>query len=219
MCDQSGRILGPRALSTRRRLLEATEALLKEKGLAALSVVEIARSIETSPATFYQYFADSLEAVLVLVQQVEAGMPQIFAMIDGPWQAEAGLQTARKVVRSFAIHWDEYGHILQARDYLAERGDRRFADLRESSLGDIVARLAARLEESKKRGAVDPEIHAMTAAAGMVAILERLGGQYARLSGFGATQEHFVETCARILYQVVNGECARAHAGGNEPGP
>ncbi len=50
--DQSGRRLGPRALHTRQRLLDATVALLNERSVRDISVVEIARKANTSPATF-----------------------------------------------------------------------------------------------------------------------------------------------------------------------
>ncbi len=56
--DQSGRALGPRALHTRQRLLDATVELLSQQSVRDLSVVEIAKRAGTSPATFYQYFKD-----------------------------------------------------------------------------------------------------------------------------------------------------------------
>ena len=43
LVDQAGRPLGPRALKTRRRILEATTALLDEKPLRELRVIDIAR--------------------------------------------------------------------------------------------------------------------------------------------------------------------------------
>ena len=61
-----GRVIGERAQRTRRRLLDATAALLDERGALGLRVVDITRSVGTSPATFYQYFSDVEEAILVL---------------------------------------------------------------------------------------------------------------------------------------------------------
>ena len=49
--DQSGRQLGPRALSTRQGLLDATRALLRERSVRDLTVVEIARPAGTTPPT------------------------------------------------------------------------------------------------------------------------------------------------------------------------
>ena len=75
--DQSGRVLGPKAQQTRQRLLDATHALLARRGLRELRVVEIARKIGTSPATFYQYFSDVEEAVLSLAEQAGENVPAI----------------------------------------------------------------------------------------------------------------------------------------------
>ena len=48
--DQSGRALGPRALGTRQRLLDATARRREEKSVRDISVVDIARKANTSPA-------------------------------------------------------------------------------------------------------------------------------------------------------------------------
>jgi AcrR family transcriptional regulator len=67
--DPSGRELGPRALRTRQKLLEATAKLLAQRSVRDVSVVDIARAAGTSPATFYQYFAGVIEATLWLAER------------------------------------------------------------------------------------------------------------------------------------------------------
>ena len=61
-----GRPFGKRGVETRQRLLDATRELLETHGIRDLRVVDIARTVGTSPATFYQYFRDVEEAVLAL---------------------------------------------------------------------------------------------------------------------------------------------------------
>ena len=65
-----GRALGRRGAQTRRRLLDATAELLETHGIRDLRVVDIARAVGSSPATFYQYFRDVEEAVLALAEEV-----------------------------------------------------------------------------------------------------------------------------------------------------
>ena len=55
----------PRGDDARRRLLDATAELLEDRGILDLKVVDVARRVGTSPATFYQYFQNVEEAVLV----------------------------------------------------------------------------------------------------------------------------------------------------------
>ena len=65
--------------STIRRLLRR---LLEDHGIRDLRVVDIAREVGTSPATFYQYFRDVDEAVLVLADELTVEIEPI-AGIEG----------------------------------------------------------------------------------------------------------------------------------------
>src|SRR2546426_12586868 len=106
--DQSGRELGPRALQTRQRLLDATAQLLTQQSVRDVSVVDIARTAGTSPATFYQYFKDVSEATLRLAEQAADEMPEMLEMILGPWEGEQGLARARRLVDAFVRHWGDH---------------------------------------------------------------------------------------------------------------
>ena len=203
--DQSGRTLGPRALQTRLRLLEATAELLKQGSVREVSVVEIARSVGTSPATFYQYFKDVDEAVLRLAEQAADEMPAILEIIDEPWRGKRGLDTARALADAFIGHWDLHHAVLRLRNLASDEGDRRFMRVRRQALGPVLERLAERLREGQEAGRVAAEIHPYTAAAAIGSILERLADHRRELEYFGATRDHLVETCARIIHQIVNG--------------
>ena len=203
--DQSGRTLGPRALQTRRHLLDATASLLAERSVREISVVEIARKAGTSPATFYQYFKDVPEAALRLAEEAAAEMPALVALIDGPWAGRQGLATARTLVDAFIRHWDAHRAVLRLRNLAAEEGDRRFQRARRVALTPVLDHLARRITEFQRAGQVAKEIHPYAAAAALASILERLAAYHTELEYFGATREHLVETCARILVQCVTG--------------
>jgi AcrR family transcriptional regulator len=206
--DQSGRPLGPRALHTRQRLLEATEALLRERSVRDISVVEIARKAGTSPATFYQYFRDVGEATLRLAEQAADEMPALIETIDGPWRGQKGLETARAIVEAFVRHWDAHREVLLVRNLAADEGDRRFMKVRRQALAPVMESLARKVEEAQKSGRLAPELSPPAAAAAMASILERLSAYHREIEYFGATRDALVETCARILYQTVTGRSA-----------
>src|SRR5438445_13846057 len=90
----NGRALGRRGAQTRRRLLDATAHLLETHGIRDLRVVDIARSVGTSPATFYQYFRDVEDAVLVLAGEVGASTAPLLAVLAGPWDVQVALASA-----------------------------------------------------------------------------------------------------------------------------
>lgn len=206
--DQSGRSLGPRALQTRQRLLEATARLLDERGLRDLAVVEIARKVETSPATFYQYFGDVTEAVLQLAKQAGEEVPALVEQIAASWAGRKGFETARAVVEGFIDHWDAHHAVLRIRNLASEEGDRRFQKLRRDSIHPVLDALAAKVEEARVAGRVSTKVHPYASAAALASMLERLAAFHRELESFGVSRDDLVETCARILVQAATGRIA-----------
>ena len=203
--DQSGRELGPRALETRRKLLEGTAELLAARSVRDVSVVDIARNAGTSPATFYQYFKDVTGATLRLAEQAAQELPAVVEMIDGAWEGEGGLANARAIVDAFVRHWDAHRAVLLVRNLAADEGDQRFQRVRQQSLQPVLEHLAAQIAASQKAGRVDRKLGPAAAAAAMGAILERLAAYHRELETLGVTRDDLVETCARILHQTVAG--------------
>ncbi len=203
--DQSGRALGPRALHTRQRLLEATGELLDERSVRDLPVVEIARKASTSPATFYQYFKDVIDVVLVLAEQAAEEMPAVIELIDGSWEGQKGLETSRAIVRAFVDHWDSHRSVLLVRNLYADEGDRRFMNVRRRVISPVIEQLAFRIEESQAEGRVSKELHPAAAAAAMASVLERLAAHHREIEFFGVGRDELIESCARILFQTVTG--------------
>jgi AcrR family transcriptional regulator len=203
--DQSGRELGPRALQTRQKLLDATASLLGQQSVRDMSVVDIARTAGTSPATFYQYFKDVSEATLRLAEQAADEMPEMLDIIAGSWEGEQGLERARRLVDAFVRHWDEHRAVLLVRNLAADEGDRRFLRVRQKAMTPVLARLAEQVIGGQQAGRVDARIVPQAAAAALGAILERLAAYHRELETVGVRREDLVETCARILLQTVRG--------------
>ena len=206
--DQSGRPLGPRALGTRNRLLQATFDLLSLKSVREVAVVDIARNANTSPATFYQYFKDVSDAILQLAERAAEEMPAMLDLIERPWDGSAGLDTARALSDAFIRHWDKHRPVLLVRNLAADEGDRNFQAVRREALRPVLDQLAQKIEESKQSGKVGADVHAYAAAAALAAILERLAAYHKELEPLGVTRNDLVDTCARIIYQTVTGGSA-----------
>jgi AcrR family transcriptional regulator len=200
-----GRALGKRGAQTRRRLLEATARLLESHGVRDLRVVDIARAVGTSPATFYQYFRDVEEAVLVVAEEVGEDIAPLGELLSRPWDGPDGLASARELVEEFMAYWDAHRAVLRTRNLAAQEGDRRFRDVRNESLRPLREGLAGKVEESQRAGRVGPEIAPMAAAAALAAMIERMAAFHADLEPYGVTRAALVETTARIIFQTVNG--------------
>jgi AcrR family transcriptional regulator len=207
---QTGRVLGPRALRTRQRLLAACADLLRERSALDLSVVEIARRADTSAATFYQYFKDVEEAALQLAQQAAEEMPAVLHLIGGSWDEDRGLETARSIVGAFMAHWEAHHAVLLIRNLAADHGDPRFQEARRAALSPILEALADRVAEAQRAGRVSDQLHPFAAAAALGSVLEKLSAHTRELSHRGIGHDELLETCARILHQVITGGGSRA---------
>ena len=191
------------------RILDATAELLHDRSVLDISVVEIARQGETSPATFYHYFKDVETAVLLLAEQAAQEMPAMLELIDSSWSGEEGLETARRVANAFMRHWEAHHTVLLIRNLSADKGDRRFQAVRRKALEPVLDHLAERIAESQRAGRVSEETHPYAAAAALTSILESISAHAAELARRDVEREQLVETCARILDQVVTGRSGR----------
>jgi len=192
------RKLGPRALRTRRRLLDATADLLRERGLRGAAVVEIARRAGTSPASFYQYFAGVEAATLELAGEAAAGLPAILDLLGRPLEGAEGLANARALVAAFLDLWDGHHAVLRVRNHAAEEGAHRFRRKRRQALRPLVEALARRLGGSGG-AATCAGFHPYAAAAALATVLESVGAYHRELAYFGVDREALIETSAHIL--------------------
>jgi AcrR family transcriptional regulator len=200
-----GRPLGRRGALTRRRLLDATEELLETHGIRDLRVVDIARVVGSSPATFYQYFRDVEEAVLALAESVGDEIAPLAARLEPPWDATHGLDDARALVDGFVGYWDRHRAVLRTRNLAAQEGDERFRDVRHRTLRDFMAHLTAKITEARAAGRVVDEMSPVAASAALVALIERMAAFHRELEEIGITRADVVETTARIIHQTVVG--------------
>jgi AcrR family transcriptional regulator len=206
--DQSGRVVGPRGLQTRDQLLDALAALMGQRSVREIRVVDVARNVSTSPATFYQYFEDVDEAVLRLAERASEKRPEILALMGRSWQGRKGFETARAIVEAFVRHWDAHHAVLRLSGLRSDEGDRRFVKWRRDTMTPVLQAIAKLIEEGQRAGRVSKRMHPIAAAAALAAILERLAAYHRSLEGLGVTREHLVETSASILYQIVTGRRA-----------
>lgn len=196
-----GRALGRRGAETRRRLLDATARLLEDNGLRDLKVVDIARAVDLSPATFYQYFQDVEAAVLALSAAVGEETASVAAHLAEDWSGPDGLDVVRRFVDEFITNWDEHRAVLRTRNLAAQEGDERFRVVRNEALRPLTEGIAAKVA-SRDADGVAP----YAAAAALVAMLERMAAFHVDLEVYGTSRADIVETTARILHQTATGE-------------
>jgi AcrR family transcriptional regulator len=175
---------------------------LAERGLRGLSVVEIARRAETSPATFYQYFGDALEATLELAEAASKDLEPLLGALESSFGGDAGLARARAFVAGFLDLWERHRAVWRVRNHSAEEGDARFRRVRRKALRPLLDRLAATLQGSSA-DAASGGVHPYAVAAALATILESLGAYGPELAQFDVDRDALVETCALILVDTI----------------
>jgi AcrR family transcriptional regulator len=213
--DQTGRPLGARALQTRQRILDATIAELAIKPMRDLRVIDIARRIGSSPATFYQYFKDIEDVVLQLCEDVTQAGPNVAnVVINSGFEGAEGLELAKRLVERGIDHWDRNGPVLRVRNTAADEGDERFVDVRARALDPLIESITAQIAASHARtceasdsasdasdspGHIDPRAGAMA----IFALIDRLSMYHGFMEANGISREEIVETGATIFQMVV----------------
>src|SRR5687767_15924201 len=112
---------GRRGQATRQRLLEQTRQMLAATSYRDVKVIDIAREAGTSPATFYQYFADVEAAILVLAEEMSRDAARLPAIVrNGSWRGRGGWERSLEVVDAFLSFWDEHRTVLRVVDLNTE---------------------------------------------------------------------------------------------------
>jgi AcrR family transcriptional regulator len=211
-----GRLPGRRGQATRRRLLECTAELLAETPWRSIKVIDIARQAGTSPATFYQYFENVEQAILVLAEELTEGAGQLAELVDGDWSEEAGWDTAKRVVQGFMDYWEANRAVFRVVELATEEGDLRFRGLRVRALNAVavsLARVIASAAPQPPPAGADP----MAVAATVISMLAHVAAHRYGYEFWGIRTGSLVDSQARLLLWSVTGR--RAPADAEDPPP
>lgn len=200
-----GRVIGSRAQATRKRLLDATAKLLRRHGALELKVVDITREAGTSPATFYQYFADVDAILLDLARAAGENEQALLALFSTDWTGPDGQAKARAFVDAYMGFWHDHQAILRIRNLKAEEGAAAFRRSRTRASLPIIEAMEQMIQRSQSAGRVDESLEPFAAAAAMVAMLERLLAYQKEIGQRGTTREDLRETLAGIIHQTLAG--------------
>lgn len=172
--NQIGQKIGSKGRRTRQLLIDTTVTLLDTHGLRDLSVVDVARAANTSPATFYVYFRGVPEVVLAALEDTTHTTPQIEALIAQDWMASGAVDRARELVLSFTDEWNRHRTIFTVRNLACEEGDARFLKARTDAAQPMMRALADQVRKAQTAGLVPSGLSAQACAGAIIIQLERL---------------------------------------------
>lgn len=196
-----GRLPGRRGRQTRERLLDATAALLGERSYRDLAVVDVTRRVGTSPATFYQYFADVESAVLALAERMlEDGDRLRAAVVEATWTGRAARTSAEDLVDQFMGFWDRHGAVMRVVDLAIAEGDQRFRSIRTRLLAPVAGGLmdvAAELDRTDH----DP----LAAGAVLMSMLAHVAEHQELLDTWNVDVPEVREVLVAVVHWVLTG--------------
>ena len=198
--DGNHRKLGAKGQRTRQQLIDATVALLETSGLRDVSVVDVARAANTSPATFYVYFKGVPEAVLAALETASQTSPELDALIDRDWLAPGAIEDARLFVERYTELWNRNRNIFVVRNLAAEEGDTRFYEARMQQARPMMAAISKQVSRAQAAGRTPADLSPQSCSGTILMLLERLAaiGPVSR----GDSGISYAELKAAAAYQI-----------------
>lgn len=201
-----GRVPGRRGRATRARLLDCTREMLGVTSYRDVKVIDIAREAGTSPATFYQYFADVEAAILVLAEEMAQGgshLPRI--VTTGSWKGRGAYDTSAALVDAFLQFWDDNRPVLRVMDLATDEGDRRFQNIRVHLLNDITTALAEVMRVAQADGRVPGSLDPMASAGILVSMLAHVAAHQYGFEFWGIRTPDLRDSMARQISWGITG--------------
>jgi AcrR family transcriptional regulator len=209
-----GRVPGERGRQTRQRLLDATVELLATTSWRSVKVTDIARQAQTSPATFYQYFANVEQAIQVLAEGMVDQAGQLADLVGGDWSESASWDTALTVTEGFLGYWEDNRAVFRVVDLATEEGEGRLRGIRVRALNAVTVALAqviATASPSPDGAGItcspagsDP----MAVAGTLVAMFASVSAHRYGFEFWGIRTRNLIDTQARTLHWAVTGRLA-----------
>lgn len=201
-----GRIPGRRGRETRDRLLEATETLLATTSFRDLKVVDIARQVGSSPATFYQYFPDVEAAILEVAQRmVDDAEVLVGSLDDASWTGKSAVETATALVQAFLDFWREHEAVMRVVDLAVVEGDGAFREIRNAMLAPPSRRLQKAIKQMQAEGRHPASVDPRAQAGVLVSMLAHVAEHRRGHESFGVAEDAAVRSMARIIVWSVTG--------------
>ncbi|MGI9363533.1 MAG: TetR family transcriptional regulator [Parasphingorhabdus sp.] len=172
--DSYPRKLGTKGQRTRQQLIDATVSLLEKNGLRDVSVADVARAVNSSPATFYVYFKGVPEVVLAALENASQTSPELEALINRDWLAPGATEAALAFVECYTELWNQNRNIFAVRNLAAEEGDERFYEARMRQARPMMAAINEQVKRAQKAGRIPANLSPNSCGGTILMMLERL---------------------------------------------
>jgi AcrR family transcriptional regulator len=198
----NGQAIGRKGGLTRRRLIDATVALLETNRLRDLRVAEIARDAGTSPATFYVYFPDVSDAVLAALEENTQSIPALMSLVNADWSNGDAVTRAGEIVRGYLDYWADHNALFRVRNLAADEGDVRFMNARADATRELMFSIRDALERSREAGWISADLDPDSTSGVIVAMMERVAAVQFYYDRDSLDRDEMIHSTAYIIARL-----------------
>jgi len=196
--------MGTKGIQTRRRLLDATAALLDSMPLRELTVAQIIRASGVSAATFYVYFPEVSDAVLAVIGEVTQSPPGLLALFAEPWPRRLASERSHEFVATYVENVQRHASLFRVRNVSSDEGDIRFSRLRVSAVLPLIAAIAAMIERRQAKGELPAQLHPSHTAGAVLALIERIAVLWLPSRRDGVSQSTLMHVAAYLTEHLLS---------------
>lgn len=157
-------------------MLDATLALLAVESVHKLSASKIARVASMASQSFYLYFKDIDEVLLILASEAAREVAEVVAVLQNAAPETPPEILSRSFIDAYSKYWDRHRAILNARNYIADSGNLDFLRLRQEVTMPIINAIADRIGAAQPGGTVTRAV-AVSRAVIIYVSLERMAAR------------------------------------------
>jgi len=194
---------GRKGEQTRRRIMEATNAMLAEQAFTDIRITDIARAANIAQPNFYTYFSSIDDVLLALAKEISSD--HLSAYLEPDWTGPGGLDLATRFVEAAIETWLRHRGVFAIVDILADKRKGEFAAVRVSQMRALYKSFERKVAESRAAGRIDPGVVPRLAGYECVGLVGSLGKKYELLRASGFSHRDLVGTTARILHLIATG--------------
>jgi AcrR family transcriptional regulator len=192
--------LGPKGMRTRRRIMDATLELLRERAFHELRVTDIARAADIAQPNFYTYFDTLEDLVFELAQEVSMNHLATFVREGG-----TGSDWAERMVQSALPYWQENGELFGIVSALADKQHGRFAELRVRQTRKVYKAIESLIRQGQAAGRLPAEIEPRLGGYLCFFVIASMCVRYDLLRASGFTHDQIITTTASMLRMMASG--------------
>jgi AcrR family transcriptional regulator len=198
--------LGPKGLRTRKRIMEATAELLKDRAFGDIKITEIARMAGVTQPNFYTYFKGAEEVVLALAESFLEQPQQLDAFFTEDWASPSGAEQARGLVEAAIRLIERNRPLLGWVTLLADKMHGEFPAMRIRIWRGLYKAFEAEVRAGQAAGRISRVVQPRLAGYECVGILLSICVRYELLRDSGFSHSQLVDTTAALLHSMATGQ-------------